>query len=49
MEIKLAMAACAQGGQVFSSVITKCAARTNMVYLKAFRGSTILASPAISL
>jgi hypothetical protein len=35
--------------QIFASIIAKCAARTNMVHLKAFRGSAILAAPAIPL
>jgi hypothetical protein len=39
----------AKSNQVFGSIIAKSAARTNMVHLKAFRGSTILASPSISL
>ena len=49
MEMKLAMAARAESNQIFCSIIAKRSARTNMVHLKAFRGSAILASPAISL
>jgi small basic protein len=47
--MKLAMASCAKSNQIFGSIIAKRAARTNMVYLKAFRGSAVLTSPAISL
>jgi hypothetical protein len=39
----------AKSNQIFGSIIAKRPARTNMVYLKAFRGSAILASPTISL
>jgi hypothetical protein len=37
----------AKSNQIFASIIAKCAARTNMVRLEAFRSSAILASPAI--
>jgi hypothetical protein len=45
--MKLMVTICAESNQVFGSIIAKRAARTNMVYLKAFRGSAVLASPAI--
>ena len=48
-EVRLAVAIGAKSDQIFSSIIAKRAARTNMVHLKAFRDSAILASPAISL
>jgi hypothetical protein len=48
MEMKLAMAARAESNQIFCSIAER-SARTNMVHLKAFRASAILASPAISL
>jgi hypothetical protein len=47
--MKLTMAIGAKSNQVFSSVIAKRTPRTNMVYLKVFRGSAILASPPVSL
>jgi hypothetical protein len=37
----------AKSNQIFGSIIAKCATRTNMVYLKVFRGPAILASPTI--
>jgi hypothetical protein len=37
----------AKSNQVCGSIIAKRATRTNVVYLKAFRGSAVLASPAI--
>jgi small basic protein len=47
--MKLTVTICAESNQVFGSIIAKRTTRTNMVYLKAFRGSAVLASPAISL
>jgi hypothetical protein len=46
-EMKLTVAIGTKSDQIFGSIIAKRAPRTNMVYLKAVRGSTILASPAI--
>jgi hypothetical protein len=43
--VKLTVAIGAKSDQIFSGIIAKCTTRTNMVYLKAFRGSAVLASP----
>jgi hypothetical protein len=48
-EVRLVVTIGAKSNQVFGSIIATCTARTNMVYLKAFRSSAILASPAIPL
>jgi small basic protein len=48
-EVRLAVAIGAKSDQVFGSIVAKRTTRTNMVHLKAFRGSAILAAPAISL
>jgi len=48
-EMRLVVAICAKRDQIFDSVIAKRAARTNMMHLKAFRGSAILAPPSVSL
>jgi hypothetical protein len=45
--MNLPMAGSTQGNQIFGSIIAKRTAGTNMVYLKALRGSAILAAPAI--
>ena len=46
-KMTLTMAICAKGDQIFGSIIAKRATRTNMVHLKLFRGTAILASPTI--
>jgi small basic protein len=48
-EMKPIVAICAKSDQIFGSIIAKSTARANMVYLKAFRSSAILTSPAVSL
>ena len=48
-EMKMIVAICAKSDQIFGSIIAKSTARANMVYLKAFRSSAILTSPAVSL
>jgi hypothetical protein len=47
--VDFAVALRAKCDEIFVCVVAQQAARTNMVYLKAFRGSAILASPPVSL
>jgi hypothetical protein len=47
-EMKMIVAICAKSDQIFSSIIAKCTARTNMMHLEAFRSSATLTSPTVS-
>jgi hypothetical protein len=47
--MNLVMAIEAEGNQILASIIAESAAEANVVNLKILRGSTILASPAITL
>jgi hypothetical protein len=47
--MKLAVAVDAKSNQIHGGIIAKGTARMNMMHLKAFRSSAILASPTISL
>jgi len=47
--VGVTVAICAKSDQIFGGIVAKGTARTNMVYLKAFRGSATLASPTIPL
>ena len=47
--VGITVAICAKRDQIFGGIVAKRTARTNMVYLKLFRGSATLASPTIPL